>query len=293
MHIFYPKVQLILTCGMDSDHGVSGHLYELIEYYYYFKFYKNVNCCILIPFNFKIETFIKALNKYCFTISEISDIVKNTVIENNIKIIKGNVLFVDGFKSYFKNIVIDGKKYAFRCSLNSGFDDGIIFQDLRLYNDYQKNSIRYIKKILFNKYKNIKNCDENNALIYATRNCRELSEEYFNNILKKYNNFNKIYVVSEKPYDFLNKPFINLTPPVDNIFEIFNTFIYTPVNTKYCKEFDCSPRFPAECKYYNKEIVYDIPYFYNGLNIRIYDIENHFESLCLTENDPLYKLMDL
>lgn len=294
MNIFYPKVDLILSCGLDSDHGVSGHLFELIEYYYYFKFYKKINCCILIPFNFKIELFIKALSKYTFTSNEIGDIVKNTIIKSDIKVIKGNILFVDGFKSYFKNVIIDGKIYGFRCALNSGFNDGIIFQDTRIYSDYKSNSIHYIKKILFDKYKLINSHCDNNALIYATRNCRGLSEQYFNNF--KFSNekkFNKIYVVSEKPYPFLDPPFINIQPPIDNIFEIFETFIYTPINTNYCKEFDCSPRFPAECRFYNKKIIYDIPFIYNGLKVRLYDIDHHFDKLFLTKDDCLCELMRL
>lgn len=292
MNIFNPKVKLILSCGIDSDHGVSGHLYELIEYYYYFKFYKNIDCCILIPFKFKIEQFIKALDKYTFTSSEIADIVKNVVIDTNISVIKGNILFVDGFKSYFKNVIIDGKIYGFRCALNSGFNDGILFQDLRIYDDYKSNSIHYVKKILFNKYKTINSLNENNALIYATRNCRELNKDYFDSILERFS-FNKIFVVSEKPYDFLVKPFTNVQPPIDNIFSLFKTFIYTPVNTQYCKEFDCSPRFPAECRFYNKKIIYDIPFLYGGLKTRIYDIEHRFDKLFLTANDPLYELMRL
>lgn len=292
MNIFNPKVKLILSCGIDSDHGVSGHLYELIEYYYYFKFYKNIECCILIPFKFKIEQFIKALNKYTFTEKEISDIVKNVIIDTNISVIKGNILFVDGFKSYFKNVIIDGKIYGFRCALNSGFDDGILFQDLRIYNDYKRNSIHYVKKILFYKYKTINSPAGNNALIYATRNCRELNKQYFQSIVERYN-FDNIFVISEKSYDFLKKPFINLKPPVDNIFEIFKTFIYSPVNTLYCKEFDCSPRFPAECRFYNKKIIYDIPFLYGGLKTRIYDIDHRFDKLFLTKDDPLYELMRL
>lgn len=292
MNILAPKgVKLILTCGLSSNHGVSGHLYELIEYYYYFKFYKNINCCILIPFKFRYEQFIQALDKYNFTQSELSDIIKNVIIDTSISVIKGNILFVDGVRSYFKNCIIDGKVFGFRCALDSGFTDGILFQDKRLYNDYLDNSIHYVKKVLFEKFKAQELYPGNNALIYATRNCRELQEDYFLEFSQKYH-FDRVYVVSDTPYEFLRKPFINLKPPVKDIFKLFKTYIYTPIQTKYCKEFDCSPRFPAECKFYGREVIYDIPFIYPGLGVRLQDME-HLEKLSLTASDHLAEMMGL
>jgi hypothetical protein len=66
-------------------------------------------------------------------------------------------------------------------------------------------------------------------------------------------------------------------------------FYYTKVN----KKFDCSPRFIAECEYYNKEVVYLIDYLEEdkGLFWRKYDIENNFKSIFLNENDEIIKII--
>jgi hypothetical protein len=37
-------------------------------------------------------------------------------------------------------------------------------------------------------------------------------------------------------------------------------------------EFDCSPRFVAECEFYNKEVIYEIDYHDKGLAARLYDM---------------------
>jgi hypothetical protein len=80
--------------------------------------------------------------------------------------------------------------------------------------------------------------------------------------------------------------------PVENIFEKFDTYIYTPTKGS----FDCSPRFIAECKYYNKNIIYhDIDENYlnvdTGLKFRKYDIDNNFKSLLLNENDEIVSIL--
>ena len=47
----FKKYDLTLSFAVKAGHGVSGHVFELIEYFYYFRFYHNVKCCIFIPFS--------------------------------------------------------------------------------------------------------------------------------------------------------------------------------------------------------------------------------------------------
>ncbi len=80
--------------------------------------------------------------------------------------------------------------------------------------------------------------------------------------------------------------------PVKNIFEKLNSYIYTPTRDK----FDCSPRFIAECRFYNKDVIYhDINENYlkidTGLQYRKYDIENDFKSINLEENDDIIEII--
>ena len=59
-HIFdFRNYDLTLACEIDARHGISGHIFELIEYFYYFKFWHNVNCNIFIPYEFDINNFKK------------------------------------------------------------------------------------------------------------------------------------------------------------------------------------------------------------------------------------------
>ena len=88
--------------------------------------------------------------------------------------------------------------------------------------------------------------------------------------------------------------------PLDNIFEKFDTYIYTPTYSVTKKElgcFDCSPRFIAECKFYDKEVIYhDIDGQYldvdTGLKYRKYDIDNCFESIHLADNDDIINIIN-
>ena len=80
--------------------------------------------------------------------------------------------------------------------------------------------------------------------------------------------------------------------PVNNIFEKFNTYIYTPTRDK----FDCSPRFIAECNFYKKGILYhnineDYLKIDTGLRYRKYDIENDFKSITLQDDDNIIKII--
>ena len=82
-------------------------------------------------------------------------------------------------------------------------------------------------------------------------------------------------------------------PPVNNLFSKFNTYIYTPTP----KTFDCSPRLIAECKYYNKQVVYhNITAEYlkkdKGLNYRINDIESGLHNITLTDDDDIFNILN-
>ena len=93
-----------------------------------------------------------------------------------------------------------------------------------------------------------------------------------------------------------NKPILPIEgfsfsiPPVKNLFEKFSTYVYTPVKRKW----DCSPRFIAECKYFNKEVIFhNIDYWKEdkGLYWRQWDIENNFDSLFLKEDDEIIQIL--
>lgn len=281
--IFKVPHELALCVGIDAKHRVSGHLYEQIEYFYYFYFLKHRDVCILSD---DAEQYIDvALEKYNFSQEEIK-IIKSRIYTypKGLRILNGkNFLFVDGATYYMHNVMIKGNVYYFRCSWVNFQKNSTVFQDNRLY-DELPNGINYVKKILFDKLKKPQG-NGNYKLLYLTKNCRRLPEKEFNDVIRKYDDDRQFLVISDQFENYYRIPEVVYEEvPVDDLFGKFSTYIYTPLH--YNEMMDCSPRFIPECKYFGKEIIYDAP-IYHGLNVRKYDTENKFESLFLTKEDKI------
>ncbi len=298
---------LTMAWPHDNDHGICGHVFEIIDYYLFLR--DRLKVGIFIGENMDWFTLEKAIRKKYEVSNEIiNEIKNNTTFKLRPKIVKGkNILIVDGgikgclcwggVKLIFKNIL------NFRCDyLDTHHDlqykNLKVLQDLRVYDDGDNDiAINYIKKINFKYYKKIKKVKTNTALIYATKNERSLTKNQIDNIINNYN-FEKYLIVTSDPIEYKNifKDYKNLIfpeMPVDNIFEKFDTFIYTPIG----RCFDCSPRFIVECKHYGKDVIYDnIDEDYlnkdTGLKYRKYDIENNLSSLYLQEDDNIIDIIN-
>lgn len=282
---------VVLTTSLTSDHQVSGHLYELIEYFYYLRFYHNVNVCILIPFNLTRENYKVALtSKYDFTEFELETFLLHTKFSLFPKVlIAKTIIFTDGMcydVKTFRGVVKANKIIHIRCKDIETLDKAdVVLQDNRLYPDL-KNSVHYVKKVLLSKFKPVSKSPSDVAMLYGTTNCREVTMEIMSELEKRYD-FRKFILLSNKEYPVPDKFELKLVP-VENIFSLFGTYIYTPLNLKNtCSNFDCSPRFPIECHYYNKQVIYELDSMDVGLRVRQYDIENHFERLFLDKSDTL------
>ena len=262
--------ELLLTFSWGNfTHGVSGHLFECIEYYYILK--NHFKTKILIPENIKnYEEILRS--KYTFDESEIRDILENTIMESKPTLVKtNNIFFVDGSWKNIKNINVLYKKIlCFACGDFTvlGQEEATVLLDYRVYPKIPKKSFNYKKKILLAKLKKPISKD-NKTLIYATENCRDTD----------YNVKNSLKLRKEDL-------------PVLDLFDKFSRYIYTPISRK----FDCSPRFLVECKYFDKEIVFHpdvLNYFENdtGLYWRWFDIQNDFESLELKEDDKIIDIL--
>lgn len=295
-----------MTWSGDTNHGVCGHLYEIIEYYLLLKkhFKIGILICEDLPWNI-IEKGINS--KYNLSQDEVKNIKANIIFANRPKYVVGkNILFVDGgftrtmlrygVTLLFKNI------FSFRCSnmdyhYNLPYKNITLLQDDRVYNDEDnKISINYKKKIKFDIFKDIKQPSVDAALLYITSNCRKVCDDYLIDLIVQFK-FDK-YVVLSNDNEIYKEKFKLLknidfpTMPVDNIFEKFNTYIYTPTKDK----FDCSPRFIAECNFYNKNVIYyniddDYLKIDTGLKYRKYDIQNDFKSISLQSNDNIIKII--
>jgi hypothetical protein len=271
-----------------NNHGICGHIFEVFDYYFILKDHFKVG--ILFSEDIDWNTVKQSIeNKYDFTEEEINDLKYNIVFANKPSLVQGkNILFTDGgvinlskITLLFDNILL------FACG-NKEIKDNqkenvYILQDDRVYEPVKVNGINYKKRILFDRLKK-NNFSEDKILIYATKNCRNIDNfsqflEYGKKVL---------VIVNDAKEDADTITFLN--PPVKNLFDKFDTFVYTPVPRKW----DCSPRFIAECKYYNKNVIYhNIDYWHidHGLFWRKWDIDNDFDSLFLKPNDEIVDIV--
>lgn len=286
------EYELTLTTALTTRHGISGHLFEMIEYYYYFHFWKGVKSCIVISCDVKPEQFKTALEKYDFTDDEKNDILENTFFALKLMVISCNdIIFVDGkINETNEQRVVKAKHiYFLRCNNKERLEKAdIVFQDNRLY-DELPNSVHYVKKFLFSKFKKVERTD-NRYLMYLTSNTRMLDEKTFNSIINKYTN-KRILVISNEFKDYFKQDNIDFEfVPVCDIMSKFNEYIYTPLKPNHL--YDCSPRFITECAFYGKQIHFESP-MYKGLDVRKYDIEHNLKGLELTKDDPLFDLIEI
>lgn len=309
-HIFLDKsYDLFITMTWPKythmSHGICGHLYEVIDYYLLIK--KHYKTGILVGDSMPVEQFMRAVeDKYNLSHTELTEMLKHTIFTSRPKIITGNnILFVDGLlKQHFQEggvILKFNNILTFRCSPKSTHHDLHyknlhLLQDDRVYNDLDKDiSKHYVKKIHFDRYKKYtKSQKTNTALLYGTCNCRYISSEMLNDILSEHE-FDKYLLVTDRVEMYQNLPDrVAVTePPIQNIFSRFDTYIYTPAT----KMFDCSPRFIAECVYYNKDVYYHgIDQHHlkinTGLNVRMNDISTDFDSILLKDDDDIIPILN-
>jgi len=274
----------------NNNHGVCGHTFEVIDYYYILK--DQFKTGILLAEDITWSDFESSIrNKYSFTEDEIADIQANTVFANRPKIVKGtNILFTDGGVVNTSDVtLLFDNIFYFACGnkevKDNDRDNVWILQDDRVYEPVKKNGINYKKKILFSKLLPL-TASKEGLLVYATKNCRDLDN--YTELLQYGSSILAITNKENKPKDEANITFVE--PPVANLFEQFTTYVYTPVKRKW----DCSPRFIAECKWYGKNVVYhNIDYWEEdkGLYWRHWDIENDFDSIELKTYDDLVNIL--
>jgi len=294
---------IVFTTSFECTHGLSGHLYEQIEYHF-LSLQNNFKSVILLSDGTRKETLLLAIkNKYDFSDEEI-DIIFNNVIECHVPkiIICNNLCVVDGSALFANCTLYANNVYLLRCS-QSDFTKFTksktikkvhLLQDFLVYgntfNDQNIILVDYVKKILWNRYKKPKGVKTNTSLLYLTTNSRKLLCEQIIDIIEKTKCKKHIIVTNNlSSYKDINNENIKVIEgPVENIFELFDTYIYTPT----VKKFDCSPRFIVECAVYKKNVKYFIDYDDLGINARKKHIENDIFSLHLNMDDKFFKYME-
>ena len=268
--------------------GISGHMFEMIEYYYILS--KHIKTCMLICEKVSYDVIEQVIrDKYDFSEEEIQSMLSDIIYFDSPRIVKGkNLLLVDGnFDGMANKVIVFDNVMCFPCS-NLTFqkkDWVIALQDDRIYGK-GNNTVNYVKKILFDRYKKVSESGDR-YLLYATKNTKKITEKFYKELEQSFDG--DFFVATNEDLE-LSERFEVGQVPVDDIWSKFHTYIYTPTLPKK----DCSPRFIAECKYYGRDVEYfKIDYMDRdlGLCFRRYDIENDFDSLYLREDDPIIDIV--
>lgn len=286
------QYELVFTTSFYTKHGVSGHMYELIDYYYVCK-KAGIKCAILLADGVNEQTFLTAIqNKYNLDIDIIDDIHE---CHNPRIIMTNNICLVDGSWRVNDCTIYADNAFLLRCSEDNftWFDKSKtikqthLLQDFKLYPERFENLnikiVDYVKKILWSRYKTPKQVKTNTGLIYLTTNCRAIPVTDVENIIAK-GICDKYLIVTDKPKIYQPLSSDNVTveqAPISNIFERFDTYIYTPTDLQN----DCSPRFIVECAVFGKNVVYEIDYICAGLERRKEDVMADVNQLELTVSD--------
>ena len=294
------QYDLVFTTSFFYTHGVSGHLYEMIDYCYITR-RNGINSGILLSDGVTKDMFEVALrDKYDLTEEEYADMLDNTTECYRPRLIRANnVCMVDGSWRILDCIMYADNIFLLRCSEgdftyfqnHKTIKRTHLLQDFKLYEErYEDLDIEvndYIKKILWSKYKQPKLSKTNTALLYLTTSTRATSVDNIRHVIAKKQCENYLIVTNmPEMYECLSAPNVRVElAPVKDIFEQFDVYIYTPTRWKS----DCSPRFIVECAVYGKEVVYEIDYVCKGIDRRREDIASNLNALQLTDDDYFIK----
>jgi hypothetical protein len=294
------EYDIVFTTSFECPHGVSGHLYELIDYFYIASI-NNISCAILLTDTTSKELFASAVkDKYNFTSEEYNLIINNTFETPTPKIVMAkNVCVVDGSWRFGSCVFYTDNMFLLRCSEHEfekfhnhkTIKRAHVMQDFKLYPERYEHIdvsvVDYVKKILWNKYHYPKEVTTNTALLYLTTNCRALTVQQLSEVIERYD-YKQYLVLTNNTslYETLSSDSVIIKQaPIEDIFENFDAYIYTATPDKE----DCSPRFIVECAVFGKEVIYDIDYVCKGVERRKEDIAKDLNSLLLTSDDFFIK----
>lgn len=277
-----------ITPDKKLEHGISGHTFEMIEYFWYTHMF--INCCLLWTETMNAELLESILrSKYNFDEREIKIILDRSVYIYKPRILKvNNILLVDGRIKRNDNVILMYKHlFLFSCGEKNNhliFDKNItVLQDYRIYESGVRTK-DYKKKILFNRLRSLRNV-KHKSFLYLTTNCRYLPIEEVKKCIQSFDHIfahcsDREWIIGTNDVESYSKleeqGYAKVKElPIENFMEEFNHYVYTPVK----RRFDCSNRLLAECKYYDKIIsLHDIDNDYLeqdlGLKYRLEDIKD-------------------
>jgi len=279
--------RVTLTTAYQPHFGISGHLYEMIEYFMHFRYDKNIDACILISDGTTRDMFFSAIDsKYDLTQDELQQFKDHTYFEFKPFVIYADTLLITNGSMRFEGAdLFARKKLVFRCSnLEPGLDrdDITLLQDPRIYDD-MSNSIPYKKRMMFSKYKQLEPKHPNVGMFYAKSNSKVMHQDEFDYLVDKHKERFDSFILLTDQETYVPEGVELRLVPVADLGDSFSTYIYTHKESTVLV--DCSPRFHAECKHYGKELIIEAPEVDKGLAARLYDIEHN--DVWLREDDEI------
>jgi len=268
------QYDIVITYGW-TNHGICGHTFEMLDYYFLLR--EHFKVC-MVSADLDKETLEQvALEKYA--IEELTDVYYTK--RPRIFDASGQLLILtDGSLGSLQTmncLIYATHIFGFRCGKDidqNTHNNYTLLMDFRVYEDRPStNLIHYVKKMQLTLLRRPSSIKTNTALIYATPNCRELED--INSIKTSYN-FQHYIVIQDKN-------------PIKGLFDKIDSYIYTPTS----RQFDCSPRLITEMKYFGKEVIFhNIDYIDKGLEVRLSDIKKGLYTLQLSKDDELISILN-
>lgn len=284
-YINLKQYDIVITTSFMYKHGISGHVFEMFEYYYAIKKYTNLKPCMLVADGTTQEEFCNSIDRKYI---DCADFQEDLFVHPAPSLLFANkILFVDGsFRGLDKSEIFADHVYLFRCKeedfsyFSNNFKKVTLLQDFRVYDPAENvELIDYNKKILFSNLK-AEVANPNKAMFYMTSTCRAIPDDDIKTIAQK-NGFDDYVVLTNTPEQYTNA----LEVPVPNLWTLFSTYIYTAIPMKW----DCSSRFVMECKYFGKEVIFEVDYYDKALEVRKKDSVENVE---LKEDDLFIRLLN-
>ena len=263
------------TLRSPREHGLSGHIFECLDYYYLLSKYMKVK--VIIPELVSTETFDSFVEGHYSIKFDKSDFIFINYFDllkcKKILIVDGGFWFIQKYRNRFC-----GKIFVFACGADPINADYSILADFKVYNQRYPNMIDYTKKIL----PNLKRIPGDRPFAHITKNCKSLNSDQIGRLLNKYPDLlaysDAKNITENEKYknNFTNKQIRNFS---------FSKFIYTPV----LRHFDCSPRLIIECQILQIPFdLFEIDYYDPGLQRRL---EYPYTDFILSENDSIIDIL--
>ena len=290
------QYSIVFATSFETNHGITGHLYEMIEYYTICR-QNGINAGIALLDGVTKDLLSKALDtKYDFTEQEKLELLSNVVEHKLPKIlIANNICFVDGAPRFYNCVIYADNVFLLRCwdgpldyfHNHKSIKRTHLLQDFNVYTErYEDLNIEvvdYVKKLLWDRYVKPADCPTKTALFYMMNRCKARPAHEVTEYINK-QQFESYVIATDTPerYQHLASDKVSVeVAPIKDLFSRFSTYIYTPVT-----KVDCSPRFVVECAAFGRDVIYEIDYFDPGLEARRRATP---DELLLTQNDDFVK----